>query len=846
MKRIILLIAIICSVISAKAQFGAGGTPAITGRISGTVIDSLTKQPMDYATVSLYRSTGKSPITGMLTDEKGNFKLDNIHPGSYRIEVSFMGYPTKVVNGIETTPSKPDKNAGIIYVAPSTKTLKEVAIAGTTPLIENHIDKLVYNAEKDLTAAGGNATDVLQKVPLVSVDINGNVSLRGDQNVKVLINGKPSGAMAASVSDVLKTIPAAQIKTIEVITSPSAKYDAEGSGGIINIVTKQKNISGFSGSVSGGIGTRQNNGNINLNYNKNRFSFSANLGGNLTWPQTSTTNFNQQFTKIDTVTNQGYKRISTIKRYGSIGSITAGYDFNQYNNLSTTIRLNRGGFNNDGTQTNTVTNNQSTTLNKMYNNSTDQHNLFAGFDWDLDYVHKFKKEGHELDISGQWSHSIINTDYSNLYDAGSLPNQKSVNDGSNDEYTLQADYTLPISKLLKLEAGGKSIFRRLNSVYDVYQPDFIALDPNNTNTYDYNQNVYSGYSVLTFNLPKSYAILAGSRVEVTDITGNPTNAVQVLRPFTNTYTTYIPSLTLQKALDASQTLKLSYSKRITRPSITYLNPFINKSNIQSQSEGNPQLAPEVSQTVELNYNAFIKSSVVNLSVYYKHINGLIEGIASPISDTVNSSTVVKGTRTIYQNIGSNNSFGASFYGSINPIKILTIRGSATAYTYNPDPTGLYHLDATSTGTYIQYTVFGSGSVTLNGGFIAETYLIATSSRRTIQGTNPAFSLYAIGLRKQIFNKKASIGLNTVQPFSNYKYFNQNISSPGFVQTSSTQFPFRSFGLTFSYSFGKLTFSNPLEKKKGVNNDDLKQDEGSGGGAGGPGGASSGGAPGGRQ
>jgi len=291
MKRFYILIAIICSVITARAQFGVGGGSTIVGKISGTLIDSVTKQPLDYAAVGLYHSGGKSPITGVITDEKGNFKLNDVHPGSYKLAITYIGYPTKIIDPVVTTNAKPDKNMGMIIVAPGSKMLKEVAVTGQAALIENHIDKIVYNAEKDLTSAGGNASDVLQKVPMVSVDLNGNVAIRGDQNVKVLINGKPSGATSASLADVLKTIPADQIKTIEVITSPSAKYDAEGSAGIINIITKQTNISGFSGSISGGFGTRQNNGNLNLNYNKNRFSLSINAGGNLTWPQTSITGF---------------------------------------------------------------------------------------------------------------------------------------------------------------------------------------------------------------------------------------------------------------------------------------------------------------------------------------------------------------------------------------------------------------------------------------------------------------------------------------------------------------------------------------------------------------------------
>jgi hypothetical protein len=412
MKRIILLFAIIFSVTVAKAQFGIGGGSTIVGKVSGTVIDSLTKKPLDYATVAIYRATGNSPINGVVTDEKGNFRIDNVKPGQYKLGVSFIGYPTKMVTGIITTDSKPDKNAGVIYIAPAANKLKEVVVTGVAALVENKIDKLVYNAEKDLTSAGGNATDVLQKVPLVSLDMNGNVALRGDQNVRVLINGKPSGATSASLSDVLKTIPADQIKSIEVITSPSAKYDAEGSGGIINIITKSKNASGVSGSISGGVGTRQNNGNANFNYNKNRFSLSANLGGNSTWPQTSTTTFDQTILTPATGTQPARDahnfstNTSRIARHGALGSVTAGYEFNAFNAINSTVRLNDGGFNIDGSGVSNRVNNL-TGVNSPYTSNTVSHNKFQGFDWNIDYTHKFKKEGHELTVSGQWSHSIL-------------------------------------------------------------------------------------------------------------------------------------------------------------------------------------------------------------------------------------------------------------------------------------------------------------------------------------------------------------------------------------------------------------------------------------------------------
>ncbi|WP_426668793.1 TonB-dependent receptor domain-containing protein [Mucilaginibacter sp. McL0603] len=839
MKRILLLLIIFCSVLSARAQLGVGGGSSIVGKISGTLVDSINKQPLNYASVSVFRSTGKAPINGVLTDEKGNFKIEGLHPGAYKLRIAYVGYPDKFVDGIVTTDSKPDKNVGIIRVAPSQKSLKEVQITGTAALVENKIDRIVYNAEKDLTAAGGNASDVLQKVPLVSVDINGNVAIRGDQNVRVLINGKPTGASSASLSDVLKTIPADQIKTIEVITSPSAKYDAEGSAGIINIITKQKNMTGISGSVSGGIGTRQNNGNFNLNYNKNRFSLSMNAGGNLTWPQTSLTSFNNDIKGYNAAGDTLIRHTASesngttyLKRHGAIGNVSATYDFNAFNSIHSNIRLNQGGFDPNSTTKSSLIDSIHPASSYAYQSHNIGHNTFGGFDWNLDYTRKFKKEGEELDISTQWSHSKIVTDYTTFY-TSQYANQKNNIDGLNNEYTLQIDYTLPINKVFKLEAGGKEIIRKLSSNSDLFapdpaNPDDFIFDNLNSSTYDYNQYVTAGYSVLTITLPKGYSILAGARDEITNIHGVPQSAGQTdLQAFNNDYNTFIPSLTIQRQISSTQTIKLSYSKRITRPSLQFLNPYVNTSNVLAQTQGNPHLAPEISQTVELGYNTFIKSSVINLSVYYKHTGNMIESIATPLADE-------PGTISTFQNAALNNSFGASFFGSINPINILTIRGSINAYTYNPTPYPQYVDDFTQTGTYVQYNAFLMAEVALKSGFIAQVFAVENSPRRTIQGTNPSFSILGAGVRKQFLKKKASLGINTLEPFNKYKHFNTNISSPGLSQSSTFAFPFRSVGLTFSYSFGKTTFSNP-QQKKGVNNDDMKQGDSSSPGSGGPGG-----------
>ncbi|MBS7566371.1 TonB-dependent receptor [Mucilaginibacter sp. Bleaf8] len=849
MKHIFTFLALLCSIVAAKAQIPGGGS-SITGKISGTVIDSVTKKPLDYATISVFRSGGKAPLNGVLTDEKGKFSLNNIAPGKYKIAVSFIGYPTKTIDPVETTPGKPDNNMGTIVISPSSRALKEVVVAGQAPVVENRIDKIVYNAEKDVTSAGGNATDILRKVPLVSVDLEGNVSLRGDRNVRVLINGKPSGALSSNLADVLRTIPADQIKNIEVITSPSAKYDAEGSGGIINIITKNKNVSGLSGSISGGIGTRQNNGNANINYKQNRLSIGANLGSNFAWPQTSLVELNQVSTAPAATLRQTSS--AETKRYGTIGSANVGYDFNDFNSITTNIRVNGGGF-----KTNGETQNFNTELPNSPNYFSNNNNQisFSGFDWNADYTRKFKKQGEELTIAGQWSHSKIANDYNTNFSGLAneyfvrFPNQKGDNDGKNDEYTAQADYVLPISAKVKLEAGAKSIFRRINSDYNIYQQyneqgivdneGNYTLNPVASNKYDYSQDVYAGYSVLSFTLPKNYALQIGGRLESTHINGDPSNATQAsLTPFSQTYNNFIPSFILSKTVKNTQTYKLTYNKRIQRPSLQYLNPFINRANPNVQTQGTPELSPEITQTVELGYNTFIKSSVINFSVYYKHTSDLIEGIAQSIvdpelGDDPSDPNAVRRIRTTYQNIGTNNSVGASFFGSINPWKPLTIRGSLNGYTYNPNASGAQRSQQSSTGTYFQYNAFMSASAVIKGGWTGEFFGVFNSSRRTIQGENPAFNLFGFGLKKEIIEKKFTLGLNALSPFQKYLRLNTNITGNSFTQSQKVSYPLRSFGISFTYNFGKMNF-NQQGKKKGVKNDDLMQGGDQGGMGGGPG------------
>lgn len=805
---------------SVTAQNFPGGGFGIKGKIEGVLKDSLTDAPVEYASIALYVKDNPAPIAGVVSDAEGRFRLADVSPGRYRLVISFIGYQDRIVAVAETTGAKPDLDLGEIKLSPAATTLNEVVVEAAPALVANKIDKIVYNVEKDVTAAGGNASDVLQKVPMVSVDLNGNVSVRGDGNVRILINGKPTGATNANVADVLRTIPSDQIKNIEVVTSPSAKYDAEGSAGIINIITKSKNSSGISGSVNGGFGTRQNNLNANVNYNKNRFSLSGNLGFNNGWPATSEYSSYQAIDNGTANTTQSSRGESRVQRLGVNGSLTAAYDFNAYHNLSTTLRLNQGRWKNEGETISTFEDLLNPANNTEFIGNTNNENTWKSFDWSMDYVRKFKKEGHQFTLSGQWSRSKNTTDYLSRY-SDFYTDQMADSDGMNNEYTVQLDYVLPITEKFKFEAGGKSIFRRFSSDFTNRIPGAdgeFEYDPVNSNLYDYDQDVYAGYVVGTYDLPKDYTIMAGARVEQTNIEGRPSNDLQTdLESFTNDYTTFIPSFTLQKKLSDKASLKLSYTKRITRPNMNNLNPFINRSNIQSQSEGNPNLDPEISQTVELGYSTFTPKRTLNFSIYYRNIDGLIEGIATPLEDE--SGTIIR-----FENIGQNNSFGFNFFGSVTLFKDLSLRGNFNGYTYEPNPTGSFAATQTSTGTYFQYSAFVSGTYNFGKDFIAEAFVIQNSRRRTLQGENPAFNLLTLAVRKQFWNKTASLGLNATSPFKRTLEFQNESSGSGFSQSSTFGFPIQSFGITFSYNFGKMTFNQDRRK---INNDDMQQNSGSG-------------------
>jgi ferric enterobactin receptor len=826
MKYFYILMVFILSSKLSFSQFPIGGAQnSITGKISGVIIDSATNKPVDYATVSLSRTGQTKSTNGSLADEKGNFRIDNVAAGKYRVTVSFIGYTTKIIDPITTTGSKPDLNLGTIILSPNSKVLKEVLVEGQAALVENKIDKLVYNAEKDVTISGGNATDVLRKVPLLSVDYEGNVSLRGSSNIRVLINGKPSGTMAGNIADALKAIPADQIKNVEVITSPSAKYDAEGTSGIINIITKKNNLEGVSGSVNAGVGTRQNSGNANLNVKKGRLTVSGNGGGYFSWPQTSLINSDRINTNGDFNRQSGE---STTKRVATNGSLGADYDFNKYNSISSTLKLNWFQFSVDGFNDNE---NSFGGIARSFRRNTNNKNKVLGYDWNNDYTHKFKKEGQEVSFAWQLSKSNLQNDYDS-YILSSPRLESGESDAVNKESTFQVDYTHPFKKVV-WEVGTKAILRDISNDSGVDSLDFSGFNripvAGRNFIYNYNQDVFSAYTTFGFTLAKNYGFKLGGRYERTEIDGAAIGTA-AFQPFTNGYGNFVPSFVVSRTFKNFQTLKLSYNKRIQRPSVFYLNPFRNSADFFNQSEGNPNLRPEIADNFEFSYSTFVKTTIINASVYYRQTNDIIESIITKeVMDYVDENGNLQTgniSLTTFDNVGKNNSFGFNFFGSVNPVKSLTLRGNFNVNSYDIKLNAVNsEISASENKVYLMYNAFLSATYLFPKGITFETFLITNSPRRTFQGKNPSFNMWNLGVKKELFKKKGSIGLNVIDPFNDRKNFKTEIKNPEFTQSSNFSIPFRSVGVNFSWRFGTLKVNqNP---KRGVKNDDLKQGESGG-------------------
>jgi ferric enterobactin receptor len=798
-------------------SFGQGGGK---GKINGRVTDATPKLPVDYATISLYKQVDASPFNGNSTDAKGAFSIDNIPAGDYKVTVDFLGYKRSTIDHVIVTDGGGTPALANILLAPVQNQLTGVTITAKAPIIENRIDKMVYNAANDLTAQGGVALDVLKKVPQISVDIDGNVELQGNANVRFLINGKPSSIFGASLADALQAIPASQIKSIEVITSPGAKYDAAGTGGIINIILKDSKVQGINGSINLSGGTRFENGSFNLNARKGNVGVNAFFSGNA---QLNTTGLNSNFRNSsndakDTLTNLTQSGNNTQTRSGYQSGLSFNWSITPKDELTATIGFNHFGNHNSG-----FSNQQEQQLKAsgdliydlLSTRTSDSRFHVNATDISLGYKKQFKTEGQELEILYTTSYGKNTFSYFNTQDYQTAGYQRSGsrsnNPGNDRETNISIDYVHPFSKKFTLETGGKVVLENLKNVINT---DTLLTDGSYGNNagqsygFNYKRQIYAGYlSVSTSLFNEFLDAKAGVRNEYTNTSADfPGVSIPG-------YNTVVPSLTLSHKLSPAQTIKASYNYRIERPDYGDLNPFFNISDPHNINTGNPNLKPEKSHGIELGYNrSFDNGANIYLGSFYRHnIDDIQQFTTRYDSLNINGTSYHNVLLNQRSNIGTQTTIGGNLSGSL-PIGKLNLR------------TNMFFASRTNTNPGISKVTGLAYRINLNASYefphnlMAEAFANYNSSQKNLQGTRPYFFFYNFAVRKQFMNKKASLGLTAANPFSHYVTQKGSTFGTNFNQVNIRQVPLQSFGITLSYKFGKLEFSK--KEKEGGNDNNI--------------------------
>ncbi|MFC6998767.1 outer membrane beta-barrel family protein [Rufibacter roseus] len=828
MKKLFLLsiFALLVCFSSTIAASGANTSVSFTKRsqhnsttVTGVVQDTTSKQAVGFATVALQDKEGKN-LTGTSADENGKFSLPQVAPGKYNLAISFIGYQTKIYP-ITVSSGATTLNVGTILLETDSKKLEEVVVTGEKDLVQETDDGLVYNAENDITNIGGTAADVLKKVPQLSVDLDGNVELRGSNKVRILINGKPSSILGDNLAEALEQIPSDMIKSVEVITSPSAKYDAEGSAGVVNIITKQSNLEGMTGSVTATTGNRANRLNTHLNVRKKGLGVRASVGGNFNDRFGDSESEQQYFMEEDQVlyASKQIRQTSTFDNTGRslFSQLGADYDFNEKNNLSANMRVNRSGSLNERIL-NSIETNADGALIRQYNRNIDNVGQSRSVDLNVRHKKKFHKEDQELELMAIYNTNQRNSDYSlDQQNADGVIDylERNDNHGTNREMVFQADYSHPFDKWGHLEVGSKAVLRSSASNYQfssARSPEApLEVNPARSNVFNYDQDVYSSYFSYRYRLDKKYVLRLGGRYEYTNVHGHfATTGSTIDRPFSN----FMPNIMFLRNFENNQRIRISYSTRIHRPGIWQLNPYRNESNRINIRYGNPELESELTHNTDLSYSWFIKRTSVSASAYWRQTNNDIGHYQLPVVE--NGDTI---QHTTYRNLGKNASYGTNL--SLNTRFLEKGQFGANFNIFYND---LLIDNGTTTlrRSGFMYNMSSNASYRFQKEFSVQAAGSYNSGRMSLQSKSTPFYSYSMGLRKQFMNRKASLSLNVENFLFSNNTIQTTVRNPNSVNSNFNNNYNRIVRLSFNFRFGKMEFKSDKVLKKLVDEPEQKR------------------------
>jgi hypothetical protein len=776
--------------------------------VTGTIKDSAVQKALQYATAELFSAADPSTaIKSAYTNDKGRFSITGLDSGRYLLIVSHTGFGEKQQF---VTVAKGDKlDLGDLVLAPASKEMQGVVIKVRKPLIEQSDDKIAYNVSADPAAKSETAIDILRKTPFVSVDGDGNITVNGQSNFKVLLNGRETAMFAQNVKEALKGFPGALIVKIEVITSPSAKYDAEGVGGIINIIT-QKKIVGYNGSVNTyytSTGWWNANANFSAKYGKIGFTLYYGSGGGIDVPGV-TRNTTIPFSTAAAFAKRELFGKRVMNNFWNFGNGELNYEIDSLNTVS--VYGNISGGKNHTTFNQSIT----TSYNDGRPDSVSFYNLDSRQEYPTksvgaDYVRKFsndKEREFSLRFNGEFgnSNSFLNSMQDNpvIDDRYVINNSESVN----RQYTIQADYVHPMKNNQKLEGGLKTILRRASSDFqsmDRTNPaDAYKVNPLNTDYFSYDQNVYSAYATYSFKI-KTTTFRLGGRFEHTNVDGDFTSGNTKV---TQSYSNWLPNVMVSTKLGAVN-VNLNFSQRLQRPFIWNLNPFVNNNDLKNISYGNPNLQPQLIHSVSLGGRMSKGGTFFGLTLSGTYSDNMIVQYAS-----FNPATGV--TSTTSGNLGKE--LGLNLSGNVN---------AKISENWNVSVNGNVRWAQVQNKMVASSKTSGiGGNANLNSNynwskrFYSYAYAGYFKNAVTFQ-TSYALNLwYGIGTGIKLWNDKfnVSIGIsNFAQKDRDYKTVTKD---PAFRTTNVSTLPNRGFSLGLTWNFGKMTEN--VSKKKGVQNDDL--------------------------
>lgn len=643
----------------ARASDGASSAasfPAI-GKISGKLIDETSEEPLLFASVVVHRERDSLMVTGGITDETGRFFIDQVPLGRYYITVNYVGYPRKEVNGVTITPREPEHDFGVIRVQPAAATLSEVTIEASRELMEVGLDRRVYNVGQELTATGGTAIEVMQNIPSVAVDFDGNVSMRGSSNVTILIDGRPSTLTGMSGSDALQQIPSNMIERVEVITNPSARFTPDGTSGIINIVLKKERKPGYNGVVSiTGSTNNSYNGSLNLNYKVNRVNFFANYSGRLSNSDGYGSSFRTSFLSETNYLDQQMDFENTMNSQNA--SIGVDFDIDRYNTMTVSAMYNKWG--RDGLNVTDFSSlNDLMSLTNYFNRVSDSEMEFSGMNYTLNYRRTFPQRVRELNADITFSNPGITRNEDNIqqfFNPDKTPNglpdlmENTRLAGNNYMFSAQLDYVHPLGDDSKLEFGGRASIREMDADFNFFGFDHgVSNWINNaglSNRFVFNEQVFAAYTTYSTMLG-AYSLQAGLRLEQAYIEADQRTTSEV---YNNDFLSLFPTLHVRRSFENNQSAQVSYSRRVNRPNNRVLNPFVSYSNPYDLSFGNPRLNPEFINSLELGYTRFWQNTTLNPSLFYRYTEGMITRFRTMDENGI--------AYTTFENLNTGTSYGA--------------------------------------------------------------------------------------------------------------------------------------------------------------------------------------------